>query len=228
MNAHETVLFENCPLCGQAEIFVERPRRLSIHKVRIKPCPICYAEFVAKGSDKFQLVFCEPHKITGRHKCRERVSRGCYLGSTFSRAEWERIANGSESSDFAKFLHMSTSLRQGLLSTCTSEELPFPLQPGEILHHVSCPVYVDEQRPSKQKDLDKGKFLLTSNRIVYESPSKAFTIQLENVERVEESAPGFFVKEKDAYEPRYFFPPTYDPVCAAVLGAVHNLKKKRS
>jgi hypothetical protein len=227
MKVHGTVLFQKCPLCGQAEILVETPTFLRLRGAKIKPCPSCRAEFVAHGSDKFQLVFCEPHKLVVQHNCKDRVFRGCYLGSTLPKSEWERIAKCGESSELTKFSSLSIDLRQGLLPSCLPEELGC-LQPGETLHYISYPVYVDEQRLAQRKNLAMGKFFLTSRRIVYESQSRAHTIQLENIERVEESPPGFLVKEKGFYEPRYFFPPSYDPVYSAVLGAIRNLKRKRS
>jgi len=226
MTTDETVLFEKCPLCGQAEISMEKPRRFAFSKPKINPCPKCSAEFTAVGADKFQLVFCEPQKLVGKHSCSDRVFRGCYLDASLSKAEWEKITEGSESPDFSKFLEMSERLRHGSLPTYPSEDLPFPLEPGELVHYVSSPVYVNEQQPSKWKTSDKGDIFLTNKKIVYVYPSGTVIIPLENVEQVDEVPPGFFVKEKDSCEPRYFFPPLYDPVLAAVLGAIHNLKKK--
>lgn len=107
-----------------------------------------------------------------------------------------------------------------------SERLPFSLERGEIVHYVSSPVYFDDQKTSKEKSSDRGDLFLTSKRIVYRSHSKTFAIALENVERTEESPPGFLVKEKNSFEPRYFFPPLYDPVLDVVLGAIHNSKEK--
>lgn len=226
MKVRELVLFEKCPLCGRAEISMERRGLLHFYKGEIRPCPRCSAEFVGKGENNFELVFCEPRKLAGHHECRSRVLNGCYLGLTFSRSEWERIANGVESEDLAKFMEVSARFRRGLLPTCPSENLPFHLEGGEVLHHVSFPVYVQEQRASRLGEFCKGRFFLTSRRIVYESQSAAFTVQLENVEQVDEAAPGFVVKEKDSYEPRHFFPSLYDPVYAAVLGAIHNLRRR--
>jgi len=226
MRAHETVLFEKCPLCGQAEISIEKPSRLPFSKPKINPCPKCSAEFAARDADNYQLVFCEPHKLVGMHCCRDRVFRGCYLDATFSKLEWQKIALGGESSGLTKFLEMSEKFRRGMLPTYPSEELPFALELGEIVQYVSFPVYLDEQKPSKGKDSDKGNFFLTNRRIVFVYPSGTFIIPLENVERVEDSPPGFLVKEKDVFEPRYFFPPLYDPVFAAVIGAIHNFKRK--
>lgn len=226
MRVHEIVLFEKCPLCGQAKISMGKPRRLPFSKPKINPCPECFAEFVARDADKFKLVFCEPHKLVGRHSCRDRVFRGCYLDATLSKSEWEKVALGGESSEFAKFLETSAKFRRGLLPTYPSEELPFTLGPGEIAHYISFPVYLDEQEPSKGKTSGRGNFFLTNKRIVFVHPSGTFVVPLENVERVEDSPPGFLVKEKDSFEPRYFFPPPYDPVLDAVLGAIHNFKEK--
>jgi len=222
----ELVLFEKCPLCREAKILIEKPRRLFFSKPRIEPCPRCSAEFAAKGEDKFQLVFCEPHKLVGKHNCKERIFRGCYLDVILSKLEWEKIAQGNDSLGFAKFLETSEKLRQGLLPIYPSNGLPFTLKSGELVHYISSPVYLDEQKPSKGKPQDKGNFFLTNKRIVFAYPSETFFIQLENVERVEDYPPGFLVKEKDSFEPRYFYPPLYDPVFVAVLGAIHNLKKK--
>jgi len=52
-------------------------------------------------------------------------------------------------------------------------------------------------------------------------------INIENIERVEETQPGFLIKEKDSFKPRYFFPPHYDPVYVAVKGVIRNLRKSR-
>jgi len=226
MSTSGTVLFEKCPLCGQAKISMEKPSRLPFSKPKINPCPYCSAEFASRGADNFQLMSCEPHKLAGRHNCRDRVFRGCYLDATLSKLEWEKIALGGESSDFVKFMEMSARFSRGSLPTYPSEELPFTLQRGEFVHYISFPVYLDEQKPSKEKTSDKGNFFLTNKRIVFEYPSATFIIPLENVERVEDSPPGFLVKEKDSFEPHYFFPPPYDPVFAAVLGAIHNIKRK--
>jgi len=227
MRTHETVLFEKCPLCSQAKITMEKPRSIPFFKPKINPCPKCSAEFAAKGADNYQLVFCEPHKLVGRHSCRNRVFRGCYLDVTLSKLEWEKIALGGESSNFSKFSEMSAKFSRGLLPAYHSEELPFTLEHDEQVHYISSPVHLDEQKPSKGKSSDKGDFFLTNRRIVFAYPLGTFIIPLENVERVEDSPPGFLVKEKASFEPRYFFPPPYDPVFAAVLGAIHNFKRKR-
>lgn len=226
MKAHETVLFEKCPLCRRAEISVKKRRLSNLNKTEIRPCPNCSAEFAERGGGNFELVYCEPRKLVAHHKCRDRVFAGCYLGSTLSKSEWERVAVEGESSNLAKFMDVSARFRQGLLPTCPLAKLPFHLEDGEVMHFVSFPVCVDEQRVSERGNSCKGRFFLTSRRIVYESLSAAFTVQLENVERVDEALPGFVVKEKDSYEPRYFFPPPYDPVYAAVLGAIHNRRRK--
>jgi len=226
MSASGTVLFEKCPLCGQAKILMEKPGRLGFSKPRINPCPNCSAEFAARGADSFQLVLCEPHKLAGRHSCRDRVFRGCYLDATFSKLEWEKIALDGESSDFVKFIEMSAKFSRGSLPTYPSDTLPFTLERGEIIHYITFPVYLDEQQTCGKEASDKGNFFLTNRRIVFMYPSGTFTIPLENVERVEDCPPGFLVKEKDSFEPNYFFPPLYDPVFAAVLGAIYNIKRK--
>jgi len=227
MASHKTtVLFEKCPLCGEAKIIMEKPKPFSFSKPKISPCPKCSAEFATRDADNYQLVFCEPHKLVGKHDCGNRVFRGCYLDASLSKQEWQKIAQGGESSVFSKFLEMSAKFRHGLLPTYPSEELPFTLERGEIVHYVSSPVYLGEQKPSKGKNSDKGDFFLTIKRIVFVCPLGIFIIPLENVERVEDSPPGFLIKEKDTFEPRYFFPPPYDPVFAAVLGTIHNLKRK--
>jgi hypothetical protein len=226
MTARETILFEKCPLCGRAEISMEKRGLFRFYKAEIKPCPSCLAEFAERGGNNFELMFCEPRKLVGHHECRDRVVNGCYLGLTLSRSEWKRIADGVESSDLAKFMEVSARFRRGSLPTCPSENLPFHLEGGEIIHYVSFPVYVHEQRAPRLGEFSKGRLFLTSRRIVYESPSAAFTVRLENVERVDEAAPGFIVKEKDSYEPRHFFPSLYDPVYAAVQGAIRNLRRR--
>jgi len=226
MRANETVLFEKCPLCGQEKITMEKPKRLPFSKSKINPCSICSAQFAARGAGNYQLVFCEPHKLVGRHDCRDRIFRGCYLGATLSKLEWQKIAEGGEFDAFSKFLEMSAKFRRGLLPAYPSERLPFTLERGETVHYISSPVFFDEQKPSKGKASDKGDFFLTNKRIVFAYPLGTFIIPLENVELVEDSPPGFVVKEKDSFEPRYFFPPLYDPVLDAVLGAIHNLKRK--
>jgi len=224
MRQHETVLFEKCPLCGQAEISVEKLSRLLFSKVKINHCPNCAAEFAAKGADKFQLMFCEPNKLGGRHSCGDRVFRGCYLDATFSKSDWQKIALGGESSEFTEFLEMSERFRRGMLPTCPSADVPFSLKRGEIVHYISFPVYLGEQKSPKVSD--KGNFFLTNRRIVFTYPSGTFIIPLESVEQVEDSPPGFLVRMKGSFEPRYFFPPPYDPMFAAVVGAIHNFKRE--
>jgi len=226
MRTHETVLFEECPLCGQAKITLKKPRILSFSKPKINSCPKCSAEFVARGEDRFKLVFCEPHKLVGKHNCRDRVFRGCYLDAVLSKSEWEKIAQGGESLAFAKFLEIGEKFRRGLLPACPLGRLPFTLEHGEIVHYLSTPVYLGEQKPSKGKTSDKGAFFLTNNRIIFVYAFGKFVIPLEIVERVEDSPPGFLVKEKVSFEPHYFFPPPYDLLFDAVLGAIHNFKEK--
>jgi len=226
MTSHETVLFEKCPLCGQAKIISEKPRRLLFSKPKINSCPKCSAEFVAREANNYQLVFCEPNKLVGRHSCGDRIFRGCYLDATLSKLEWQKIAQGGELEDFSKFLEVSANFSRGLLPTYPSEGLPFNLESGEIVHYVSSPVYLGEQKPSKGKTSDKGDFFLTNKRIIFVYSSGTLHVPLKNVERVEDSPPGFLVKEKYSFEPICFFPPPYDPVFAAVLGALHNLKRK--
>jgi len=226
MRSYETVLFEKCPLCRQAKITMTKPRRFPFSKPRINPCPKCSAEFAARGRDSYQLVFCEPHKLIPAHNCKDRIFRGCYLDAALSMLEWQQIAEGGESHALSKFMEMSAKFCRGLLPTYPSEKLPFSLKPSEVVHYISSPVSLDEQKSRMEKTSDKGDFFLTNKRMIYVHPLGTFTIPLGNVERVEDSPPGFLVKDKDSFELRYFFPPPYDPLFAAVCGAIHNFKRK--
>jgi hypothetical protein len=226
MTKTQIVLFERCPLCGKAKITMESRKRFLFSKAKINPCPTCSAEFGFRGVDSFQLLFCEPHRLVGRHDCRERVFRGCYLGATFSKREWQEIANGGESVAFSKFLEMSANLRQGLLPTYPSEGLSLSLDKGEVVHYVSSPVYLNEKQSSYGKTSDCGEFILTNKRIVFVRQRGMFSIPLERVELVEDCPPGFLIREKERFEPHFFFPPKYDPLAAAVEGAIHNFKRR--
>ena len=219
-------MFEKCPLCGKAKVTAEKTGLFSFFRPKIGTCTSCSAEFLDKGGDNFRLVYCEPHKLVGRHDCGDRVFRGCYLDATFSRQEWEKIAEGGESSDFSRFSDISEKFRRGTLPTYHSGELPFTLGRDEVVHYVSSPVYINEQRASRRKASDKGDFYLTSKRIVFINSSGALNISLGDVERVDDSPPGFLIQEKDSFEPLHFYPCTYDPIFAAVRGAIRNLKKK--
>jgi len=226
MTISENVLFEKCPLCNQAKITVEKRSRLPFSRPKINPCPTCSAEFAAKGADNYQLLYCDPPKIVGRHDCGSRVFRGCYLNATLSKSEWQRIAEGGESDAFSKFLEMSEKLRRGTLPIYSAERLPFTLDAGEVIHYVSSPVYLNEQQTLQGSALDKGDFFLTNRRIVFVRQTRALSVPLEKVERVEELQPGFLVKEKESFEPMLFFPPPHDPLFAALLGAIHNFKRR--
>lgn len=228
MGAHKTVLFDKCPLCGQAKITMEKPRWFHFFKLKIDPCYKCSAEFVAKDADNYQLVFCEPQKLVGKHSCRDRIFRGCYLDATLSKYEWQKVAQGSESYAFSDFFEMSEKFRRGLLPNYIPEQLPFSLERNEIFHLISSPVYLDDKRSTKGTPSDKGDFFLTNKRIVFVYPLGTLTIPLDNVELVEDSPPGFFVKEKGSFEFNYFFPPSCDPVFAAVYGALRNFKGEGS
>jgi len=225
MTKSETVLFEKCPLCGQAKITIRTRSRLHLSKPpKIHSCPACSAEFAARGADNYQLLFCDPPKIVGRHDCGVRIFRGCYLNTTLSKSEWQRIAEGGESDAFSKFLEMSEKLRLGSLPTYPTEGLPFALDEGEVLHHVSSPVYLNEQQPLPESASDKGDFFLTNKRMVFVRQNRPLSIRFEKVERVEELQLGFLVKEKESFEPLFFFPPRYDPVFVVLLYAIHNFK----
>jgi len=226
MQTRETVLFQKCPVCGQTKITLEGAGLFWLSKPKINPCPNCLAQFVPKGSDRFQLVYCEPQKLVERHICKDRIFRGCYLDATLSKEDWQKIAEGEELNAFSEFTDMTARFSRGLLPTYPSERLPFALVTGEIVHYVSCPVYVDDQEPSKTKASGGGTLFLTNKRIVLIHPSGTFIIQLEEIEDLEESPPGFFIKERGSFEPRFFFPPLYDPVFAVVKGAIRNLKMK--
>jgi len=227
MTKAATVLFEKCPLCSQAKITMEPHRRFSFSVSKIKPCPMCSAEFAAKGVDSYQLVFCDPHKVVGNHQCADRVFRGCYLGATLSKSEWQKIAEGGESDAFSKFLDMSKRFQQGSLPTYPSHGLPFVPEKDEVVHYFSSPVYLNEKQPSYGKSSDKGDFILTSRRIVIVHQTGTLSIPFERMERVEECPLGFSVKDEESFEPFFFFPPPYDPVFAALLGAIYNFKGLR-
>jgi len=227
MTKTETLLFEKCPLCGQAKVTMEVRKRFFFTKPKINVCPTCSAEFASRGADRFQLLYCEPNKV-GRYKCRDRVFRGCYLGATLSREEWQRISEGGESNAFSEFLDMSTAFRQGLLPTYPSEGLPFALGRDEVVHYVSSLVYLGEKQPSHGLTSDKGDLILTNKRIAFVRQTGTFHIPFERVELVEEVPPGFLVKEKESFEPHVFFASAYDPVLAAVKGAIHNFKRRNN
>jgi len=228
MTQKENVLFEKCPLCGQAKIIMKACKRFHFSKPEINPCPTCSAEFAPRGLDLFQLLFCDPHKVVGRHDCRERVFRGCYLGATFSRVEWQKIAEGGESAAFSKFLALSSTFRRGLLPVYPSKGLPFVLNKDEVVHFISSPVFLNEKQHSHGRASDKGDFILTNKRIVFVCQTGTFNIPFERVDLVEEYPPGFLIKEKEMLQPRFFFPSTYDPVLAAVEGAIHNFKRSNN
>jgi len=224
MTKPATVLFEKCPLCGQSKITIETSRRLPFSKPKINHCPTCSAEFAAKGANHFQLLYCDPNKIVDKHDCGDRVFRGCYLGATLSKSEWQKISEGGESNAFSKFLEMSEEFRRGSLPTYPAEGLPFPLSEGEIVYYVSSPVYLNEQQAYQRRASDKGDFFLTNKRLVFAHQTRLLSVSFEEIEKVEELRPGFLVKEKGAFEPLLFFPPPYDPAFAALQGAIHNFK----
>lgn len=226
--ARTATLFERCPLCGEGTISMVKKRLLILSKLEIQPCPVCSAEFAPKGRDSYQLLYCEPSKVVGRkghgqHGCRERVYRGCYLGVTLHKSEWEKIAQGGEAEFFEKFLEMSKKFLEGMLPTYPKSAVPFPLDKEEVVHYVSSPVYLDEEQPSRGERADKGDLILTNKRIIFAHKTETIVIPVEKIERVEEAPPGFLVKKKDSYEPFYFFPPPYDPVFAAVKGVIRRL-----
>lgn len=228
--AKTATLFEKCPLCGEGTINVVTRKTFVFSRLEIQACPVCSAEFAAKGEDNYQLLYCEPRKVVGKKAhgqcgCRERIYRGCYLGVTLHKSEWEKIAEGREAEFFEKFLEMSQKFLQGLLPTYPSDTAPFPLERGEVVHYVSSPVYLDELQPSHGERDDSGNFILTNKRIIYARETETIVITLEKIERVEETPPGFLLKEKDSFEPLYFFPPLYDPVFAAVKGVIRNFRK---
>jgi len=228
--AKTATLFEKCPLCGEGIINIVIGKMFVFSKMEIQACPVCSAEFVAKGEGNYQLLYCEPRKVVGKKAhgqcgCRERMYRGCYLGVTLHRSEWEKIGEGGEAEFFEKFLEIKQKFLQGLLPTYSSDAVPFPLERREVVHYVSSPVYMDEAQPSHGERADKGDFILTNKRIIYARKPETVIIPIEKIERIEETPPGFLIKEKDSYEFLYFFPPHYDPIFAAVMGAIHNFRK---
>lgn len=227
--AKTATLFEKCPLCGEGTISIVKKKILVFSKSEIQACPVCSAEFAAKGRDSYELLYCEPSKVVGRKahgqcSCRERIYRGCYLGATLHRSEWEKIAEGGEAEFFEKFLEMSQKFLQGLLPTYPSGAVSFPLERGEVVHYVSSPVYLGEEQPSHGERVDKGVFILTNKRILYVRKPETIVIPIEKIERIEEAPPGFLIKEKDSFEPLYFFPPPYDPLFAAVRGVISKTR----
>lgn len=230
--AKTVTLFKKCPLCGEGTINIVTRKMFIFSRPEIQACPVCSAEFAAKGEDNYQLTYCEPRKVVGRKAhghcvCQERIYCGCYLDVTLRKSEWEKIAKGGEAEFFEKFLEMSQIFLQGLLPTYLSDVVPFPLEKGEMVHYVSSPVYMDEMQPSQGERADRGEFILTNKRIIYARKQETIVVPIEKIEQVEETPPGFLVKEKDSYEPLYFFPPPYDPVFAAVKGVIRNFGKSR-
>lgn len=228
--ARTATLFEKCPLCGEGTINVITKRLLILSKLEIQPCPVCSAEFAPKGRDSYQLLYCEPSKVVGRkghgrHGCRERIYRGCYLGVTLHKSEWEKIAQGGEAEFFEKFLKMNQKFLKGMLPTYPRSVVSFPLEEKEVVHYVSSPVYLGEEQPSHGEQADKGNFILTNKRIIFAYEAETIEIPIEKIERVEEAPPGFLIKEKDSFEPLYFFPPPYDPLFAAVRGVIRKSEK---
>ncbi len=86
---------------------------------------------------------------------------------------------------------------------------------------------MNEMQLSKRESPDRGVLILTNRRIVYVRGPETIVVPIENIGHVEETLPGFLIKIKDSFEPLYFFPPPYDPVFAAVKGAVSNFGKSR-
>lgn len=225
MSFKESVIFESCPLCGQAKVTTKKASVISFLKPKVGTCGNCSAEFMDKGENRFQLVHCEPNRLIGKHDCAERIFRGCYMDATLTRQEWKKISEGDELADFSKFSDIAKKFSRGMLPTYGSRDLPFALELDEAVHYVSSPVRINEQTSTKRKTSDGGHFYLTNKRIIFIDSSQTLTIRLEDLERVEDSTPGFLIKERGAFEPIYFYPAAYDPISAAVRGAIRNLKK---
>lgn len=158
MSFKETVMFEKCPLCGQAKVAMEKTSVISF-KPKVGTCTSCSAEFLDKGESRFQLVHCEPHRLVGRHDCADKVFRGCYLDAILTGQEWEKISEGGELPDFSEFSDLSKKLSRGTLPTYHSKDLPFALEQDEVVHYVSSPVYINEQTMLRKKKLGQRTLL---------------------------------------------------------------------
>lgn len=232
MDSQKGVLFKKCPLCGEGSIEILTYKRgFFIPSFKIQPCPFCSATFTAGAGERYRLQYCVPSKVIerrGGHECRNRVYRGCYLGATLAKSEWERIAEGGESDLFEKFLEASERFKSGSLPVYPTEGLPIVLDRGEVVHYVSSPIYVNDQQPSYREPRDKCDLIVTNKRVILIRETGTLHIPFENVERLEEALPGFLIQEKGSFEPLYLYPPLYDPVLEAIKGAVHNFQKSRS
>ncbi len=229
MGATSRVLFEKCPLCHAGTVEITSRAAFTSTVPRINPCPICGAIFSPSEGGRFKLGYCDPRKLaSARGKtypasacadCLPFVE--CWLGKSLSKSDWDRIGSGGTPEAWMAYEEESEALQAGDLPVLPADSESVYLGEGEVVHHISL-IYLSEVTiPGNPHD--EAQLFLTSRRIIIVHESAAFNIRLADVEKVEQSFPGFVIQAKGVGQPLYCFPVSGDPVYHAIVGALRKI-----
>lgn len=146
---------------------------------------------------------------------------------TFSREEWERIAEGGAPDILLKFRDAVQRFQRGELLAHPETITPFQLEPGETVFFVSSPVYLHEEALTQNKNEPASTLYLTNLHIVISTSGKTtLRIRIDDIKIVREMLPGFIIETVDSPTPVSVFPPLYDPVYAAIEAVLRKYKRQ--
>jgi hypothetical protein len=225
MNRQSDVVFERCPVCETGEVEAKRVRKFLVTESVVGRCSYCGATFIERGDDAFQLRECGPGGARvvvpdGRNICNVCLAKGfCLLGRVWSRQEWERLGRGEPTSFWEEYQEQCRLYRQGNLPSLSPAGLPFDLAEGEVLRHVSWPVYAGDVVVLGGAGPAYHAYL-TNQRLVLMGDGEREDLRLEGLEGVEETNPGFTLREAGSPAPRQFYVGLLDPLAAAIAGAL--------
>ncbi len=244
MGAGKRALFERCPLCHKGVVGISMKMRSEELSFGVDPCSVCGAIFASDGEGNFRLGFCDPHKLAvaqglkrSGDACVECTPfAGCLVDRTLSKAEWDVLGQGkamepwvtfvdafSEKSgkSFGERLFARTGTEEETSADGSPESDLMHLLEDEVVHHEST-VHLGE---AKFADLgpDEAQLLLTSRRILIVHQAVMFDIRLADIEKVEESFPGFVITARKMPYLLYCLPEPGDPIYQAINGALKKI-----
>ena len=229
MGATKRVLFEKCPLCRKGMIEMAARNTLTGTASSIEPCSVCGAVFTQSGTGRFKLAYCDPHRLATikgkkypRSVCDDCMPLvECWIGMTLPRADWEALAEGRTIAAWAAYEDPSEEFDVGVLTDALSGSGVVSLSEDEVVHHTSLVHLSEVVIPGDSHD--EAQLLLTSRRILIVHQSLVYDIRLADIEKVEQSFPGFIIKARGVEYPLYCFPVPGDPVYHAIVGALKRI-----
>ncbi len=137
------------------------------------------------------------------------------------------MANRQPPEEVEEFMETSKRLESGDLPVIEAPDMASHLAPGEVVHHVSYPVFSEDGYIPGAR-AGSGRLFVTTHRLLFCTAGSCSSFPYADFDELEQEIPGFYVRLRGEHVLHSFFPPSLDPVFAAVVGALNNFGKLKT